>query len=83
VPHVEFNIPDFNGIRVPRYVDFGVVFCRSLFGIFLLDIALSVLRFTTSDYPFKLFLFLKRTVCSKLVIYVLILFFTKRGDVGP
>ena len=73
---MEFNIPDFNGIRVPRCVYFGVVFCRSLFGIFLLDIALSFLRFTTSDYPFKLFLFLKGTVCSKLVIYVLILFFT-------
>ena len=31
---------------------FYVMFCRSLFVLFLLAIVLSVLRFTDSDYPF-------------------------------
>ena len=46
----------FCGIRVAQSVVFGVVFCKSLFVFFLLDIVLSVrLRYTDSDYPFDIF----------------------------
>ena len=38
------------GFRVAQV--FYVVFCRSLFILFLLTIVLSVLRFTTSDYRY-------------------------------
>jgi len=42
-----------SGVRVTRSLVFCVVFCRSLFVLFLLAIVLSVLlRFTDSDYPF-------------------------------
>ena len=53
----EFN-PGFGGIRVTRSLAYNycVVFCRLLFVnlsfFFLLVIVLSLLRFTTSDYPF-------------------------------
>jgi hypothetical protein len=45
-------IPVINGVRVFHFLDFCVVFCRSLFVFFRLTIALSaLLRFTDSDYP--------------------------------
>ena len=48
----------FCGIRVAQSVVFGVVFCKSLFVFFLLDIVFSVIfRFTGSDYPFGIFNF--------------------------
>ena len=59
----EFNFPVFSGVRVARtLVLFCVIFCRSLFFLFvlfLLAFILPVLRYTPSDYPigtFKLFL---------------------------
>ena len=52
--------PAFSGVDVARYLVFCVIFCRSLFVLFLLAIVLSVLlRLTASDYTFgicKLFL---------------------------
>jgi hypothetical protein len=45
-------IPVINGVRVFQFLDFCVVFCRSLFVLFRFTIALSaLLRFTDSDYP--------------------------------
>ena len=43
--------PDFSEVRVTRALVFCVVFCRSLFVLFLLAIVLFVFRFTDSDYP--------------------------------
>ena len=64
----------FSGVRVARSFVFCVVFCRSLFILFLLDIVLSILlRFKDSDYPFstfKLFLYnysLKKSIHSNNV----------------
>jgi hypothetical protein len=48
----------FRGVRVTRSLVLCVMFCRSLFVVFilfLLDIVLSVLRFTDSNYPFDIF----------------------------
>ena len=45
----------FSGVRVARYLVFCAVFFISLFVLFHLDIVLSVLRFTNSDYPFGIF----------------------------
>jgi hypothetical protein len=47
-------IPVISGIRVFQFLDFCVVFCRSLFVLFRLAIVFSaLLRFTDSDYsPF-------------------------------
>ena len=45
----------FCGVRVTRSLVFSAIFCRSLFVLFLLAIALSVLRFADSDYPFGIF----------------------------
>jgi hypothetical protein len=45
-------LPVFSGVRVARSVVFCVVFCRSLFALFVLAIVLSVLRFTASEYQF-------------------------------
>ena len=44
----------FSGVGVARSLVFCVVFCRSLFFLFL-AIVFSVLRFTASDYPFGIF----------------------------
>jgi hypothetical protein len=71
VPHVEWELltlpsllssppppPLFNGVRVARPLVFCVMFCRSLFVLFFIFLAttvLSVLRFTASDYPFGIF----------------------------
>ena len=49
---------DFDGVRVAKSFVFCVVFCRSLFVLFVffpLVIVLSVLRFTASNYPFGIF----------------------------
>jgi len=47
--------PVFSGVRIAQYLIFCVLFCRSLFVLFLLAIVLSVLRFTDSDFGnFKL-----------------------------
>jgi hypothetical protein len=49
-------LPVFSGVRVARSLVFYVMFCRSMFVLFLLAIVLSVLlRFTFSDYPFGIF----------------------------
>jgi len=49
--------PVFSGVRVARSLVFCVVFCKSLFILFLLAIVLSVLitRITDSGYPFCIF----------------------------
>jgi hypothetical protein len=43
--------PGFSGVRLTQSLVFNVVFCWSLFGLFLLTIVFSVFRFTASDYP--------------------------------
>jgi hypothetical protein len=53
-PYLKLYIA-FIGVRVTRSLVFCVMFCRSLFVLFLLAIVLSVLRFTDSDYPFGVF----------------------------
>ena len=47
--------PVFTGVHVPPALALCVVFCRSLFVLFALDIVLSVLLFTDSDYLHTLF----------------------------
>ena len=43
--------PVFGGVRVAGSLVSRVMFCISLFVLFLLAVVLSVLRFTTPDYP--------------------------------
>jgi hypothetical protein len=63
-----------SGVRVPQSVVFCVVLCRLLFvflTFFFLAIALSVLRFAASEYPFgifKLFFVLSVVFCRKLFV---------------
>ena len=70
------NVPGYavlSGARVARSLVFCVVFCKSLFVLFLLVIRLSVLRFTDSDYPFvifKLFLFVFFYILSIKTVYL-------------
>ena len=45
----------FSWIRIARSLVFCVVFCRSLFVLFLLAIVVSVLRYADSYYPFVIF----------------------------
>ena len=46
----------FSRVRVSRLLVLCVLFCRSVFVLFLLSIVLSVLlRLTASDYPFGIF----------------------------
>ena len=48
--------PVFKGVRVGPFLIFSVVFCRSLFDLFLMVISFYVfLLFTASDYPFVIF----------------------------
>ena len=59
-----YRPPSWCPVLVARSFVFCVVFCRSLFVLFLMAIVLSVLRFMDSDYPFgifKLFLLVKFT----------------------
>ena len=57
--------PDFSEVSVARSLGLCVVFCRSLFVLFLLLTVLSVLlQLTASGYPFGIF-----KLCSTFVIY--------------
>ena len=57
--------PDFSEVSVARSLVLCVVFCRSLFVLFLLLTVLSVLlQLTASGYPFGIF-----KLCSTFVIY--------------
>jgi hypothetical protein len=47
--------PVFSGVCVTRSLVLCVMFCKSLFVIFILVIALSVLGFTVPDYNFSIF----------------------------
>jgi hypothetical protein len=48
--------PVVSGVRVTRSFVLSIMFCRSLFVLFLLAIVLSLLlRFMDSDYPFGIF----------------------------
>ena len=47
--------PVVSGVRFVRSLVFCVLFCRSLFVLFLLAIVLSMLWFMASDYPFGIF----------------------------
>jgi hypothetical protein len=48
--------PVFSGVHVARFLVFCIVFCGSMFVLFLLAIVLSVrLPFTISDYLFGIF----------------------------
>ena len=47
----------FSGVRVARSFVLYVMFCRSLFVLFLLAIVLSVLRFRASNHSFGIFKF--------------------------
>ena len=47
--------PVVSGVRFVRSLVFCVLFCRSLFVLFLLAIVLSMLWFMASDYPFGTF----------------------------
>jgi hypothetical protein len=60
--------PVFSGVRVARSLVFCVVFCRSLFVLFLLAIVLSIHRCTNYDYPFGIFKLFSKL--SFLVIFV-------------
>ena len=63
LPHVEHNLrvhlslpPIFSGVRVARSLVFCVMFCLSLFVLFMLVIVLSVcLRYSASEYLFGIF----------------------------
>ena len=58
----------FSGVCVARSLVFCVVFCRSLFVLFLLAISLSVLlRFMASDYPLGIF----KVFCPTYFVFVL------------
>jgi len=55
----------FSGVRVARSLVFSVIFCRSLFVLFIFAIVLSVLlQFTDSDYPiwYMLTYFVKKKI---------------------
>jgi hypothetical protein len=59
------SAPVFRLVRVARSVVFCVMFCRSLFDLFILDIVLSV-RLTTSDCLQTFLINKSRTICSVL-----------------
>ena len=52
LPGHQSSPPVFSGVRVARVLDLCVMFCRSLFVLFLLAIVLVVLRFTDSDFKY-------------------------------
>ena len=54
--------PGFSGVRVARSLVFCVLFCRSLFVLFLLGIALSL---TASVYPFSIGCFFVKLAALK------------------
>ena len=53
LPEHRSSVPDLSGVRVTRTSVLCVMFCRSLFVLFLMTIVLSVLM--DSDYPFGIF----------------------------
>ena len=55
LPEHPSSPPVFSGVHVTWSLFFFVMFCRSLFVLFLLAIVWSFLRFTASDYPFGIF----------------------------
>jgi hypothetical protein len=60
--------PGFSWIRVAQSLVFHVVYCRSLFVLFLLLIVLSVLRFTASAHPsvfLMIFQAITKHACTK------------------
>ena len=57
--------PVFTGIRIAQSVVICAMFCRSFFVLFLLAIALSVLRFTAPCYHFGIFFFLDTRIESQ------------------
>ena len=64
------------GVYGAQYLIFCVVFCRSLFVLFLLLIVFSVLRFTDSDYSFGIFkLFLHLFALIKWIYLIWQLFY--------
>ena len=61
--------PFFSGVPVTRSFILCVMFCRSLFVLFLLAIMLSVLlRFTDSDYLFGIFKLCAHVTKDKLLV---------------
>ena len=63
LPHHPGSPPVFSEVHVARLLVFCIVFCGSMFVLFLLAIVLSVLPFTISDYLFGIFkLFFKIAV---------------------
>ena len=81
LPEHQSSSPVFNGVRVSLV--FCVVFCISLFVLFLLAIVLSVLiRFTDSDYTFGIFKLVLTNVYRTLQIcYVVISYQCHRSHV--
>jgi hypothetical protein len=74
-PDHEFTPQVFSGICVAWSLVFCVRFCRLLFVLFLLAIALSVLWFTASDCPFGIFWTLCCLFCNlRLLIAPLVSF---------
>jgi hypothetical protein len=66
------STPVLRGVRVARSLIFCVVFCRSLFVLFLLAIVLSVRRYTIFDYPFDIFkLFFEKDETPKLICFLI------------
>jgi hypothetical protein len=61
-------IVNISGVGVDRSLVVCVVFCRSLFVLFLLAIVLSVLRLTDSVYPFGIFKLFKTSLARSLFI---------------
>ena len=79
--------PVFSGIRVTRSLVLSVMFCRSLFVLFLLAIVLSVfLLFTDSDYPFgifKLFLNLIILFAERMIDFTILRIFKNKNSDHP
>ena len=63
-------IPVVSAVRAVRSLVFCVVLCRSLFVLFLFVIALSVLRFKSSYYPFSISNICPR-YCTAQIYFVL------------
>ena len=64
--------PGFRGMRVAQSWIFSVVFCKSLFVLFLMIIAWFILQFIVSDYQ----------TCLKSLSSFLFSIFLSRRDVG-
>jgi hypothetical protein len=67
LPEHPSSPPVFSGVNVTRSFVFCVVFCNSLFVLFLSVIVLFVfLRFTVSDYPFDIFKLFSSVMYSEI-----------------